>query len=243
MCDEKYDIILVGSNKIRYYLIDYENVHQAGFVGIEELKSEDNIIIFYSLNADSMPFSLFEALHTTPANLVLNKVDIGEKNALDIQLATYCGYLIGENKNVEVHIISRDRGYEFIRTFWNKKGIKVVLSPNIAGIEKNELQEPQPESANVINKKDKVVIIEQKMTSAAETTQPQTASAEIKDIDSAIASLKVDKETANAIKQIFNNYKKCTSSKRKQAISTDLCKKYGGEKTKIYYKAIKPFIK
>ena len=49
MCDEKYDIILVGSNKIRYYLVDYENVHQAGFVGIEPIEWDYKIGSWLSL--------------------------------------------------------------------------------------------------------------------------------------------------------------------------------------------------
>ena len=253
MCDEKYDIVLVENCKKRYFLIDFENVHHYGLIGIENLTENDELIIFYSLNADSIPFSLFEALHTTPAKLVLNNVDVGEKNALDFQLATYCGYLIGEDNNVEVHIISCDKGYEFIRSFWSKKGIEVILSPNIAGIEKTNSASVPAESPPEMSRsekwkamqKEKAELKEQNKTVVTETVkeETQTVAVVINDIDTAIASLNLDKKHTNIIKQIFNDHKKGNVNKRKQAINNDLIKKYGGEKTKIYYKAIKPFIK
>ena len=46
------------NKKKNYYLVDYENVHKAGLNGIEELKSTDTVIIFYSANADSLSFEL-----------------------------------------------------------------------------------------------------------------------------------------------------------------------------------------
>ena len=39
-----------------YYLIDYENTGENGLEGLSDLGSGDQVIIFYSENADKMSF-------------------------------------------------------------------------------------------------------------------------------------------------------------------------------------------
>ena len=41
-----------------YYLIDYENTGENGLEGLSDLGSGDQVIIFYSENADKMSFDL-----------------------------------------------------------------------------------------------------------------------------------------------------------------------------------------
>ena len=79
---------------MRYYFIDYENVHQSGLNGIEKLTENDKLIIFYTTNAETLTFSIYEKLILCKAEIQLYKVQCGGKNALDFQLATFLGYIL-----------------------------------------------------------------------------------------------------------------------------------------------------
>ena len=116
----------------KYYFIDYENVHKTGFKGLLNLSSNDNVIIFYSGNADKITFNLHKEIVDSKADITYFEVKAGGKNALDFQLSTYLGYLIGNKKKARCYIVSNDRGFEFVRDFWKKQGfipIKEVSHP------------------------------------------------------------------------------------------------------------------
>lgn len=94
-----------------YYLVDYENVKADGMYGVDQLGKKDCVCIFYSENASTLTFGLHEKLNQTKGKIVLQKVEVGVKNALDFQLSTYLGYLISENegKNETYYIVSEDK--------------------------------------------------------------------------------------------------------------------------------------
>ncbi|MDE6796794.1 MAG: hypothetical protein K2J36_02105, partial [Ruminococcus sp.] len=116
---------------VKYYLIDYENVHYTGLTGIEKLTENDRLIIFYTANAETLTFSVYEKLIACKAEIQLHKVQCGGKNALDFQLATFLGYVLGNNPDTDCHIISNDKGYEYVINFWKEKNIEIKISPNI----------------------------------------------------------------------------------------------------------------
>ncbi len=218
MADDKYELVLVN-DKVRYYLIDYENVRQSGFIGAEKLTEKDKLVIFYSANADTMTFSLFELLRDIPAEVILFKAECGQKNALDFQLSTYLGYIIASFPEADCHIISADKGYEFIRAFWKKQGVKIKISVNIAG----------DVIKLVDNNTDKIV---------KENVTPIET-----EFDICVKKLNLSKSDKNQIQLILNKYVKGSVSQRKQNISNALTKQFGNSKNKIYYQAIKPLIK
>lgn len=160
------------SKKKNFYLVDYENVHKAGLSGIEELKTTDTVIIFYSANADSLSFELHHFLGEAKANIKYIKVDTDGKNALDFQLSSYIGYLIGRDEHCRCYIVSNDKGYNNVRDFWQRRDAKVRMIPciksqtNNANIKKNELlealrelplsSEEKAEAAEIVRKHIKV---------------------------------------------------------------------------------------
>lgn len=116
------------------YLIDYENVKC--LTGINELTSEDTVIIFYSKNANTLTFETHRELISSSAKIHYKSVSVGGKNALDFQLASYLGYLINnDNKsNSEFCIISKDNGFSYLVSFWkNEKNIEIKLFTNLSG--------------------------------------------------------------------------------------------------------------
>ena len=116
----------------RYFLIDYENVHMAGLKGLEELHKSDRVIVFYSQNADSLNFDIMMLLTRTKARVDYIKVDTQGRNALDFQLSSYIGFLLGRDPHCRCYIVSHDRGYSNVQIFWYKQGEEVRLIPSIA---------------------------------------------------------------------------------------------------------------
>lgn len=116
-----------------YYLVDYENVKADGMYGVDELGKKDYVCIFYSENASTLTFGLHESLNRSKAKIVLQKVEVGVKNALDFQLSTYLGYLISENegKNETYYIVSEDKGLAILTGYWGGRGEQVKTAPDI----------------------------------------------------------------------------------------------------------------
>ncbi len=202
---------------MRYYFIDYENVHQSGLNGIEKLTENDKLIIFYTTNAETLTFSLYEKLILCKAEIQLYKVQCGGKNALDFQLATFLGYILGQNTDIDCHIISNDKGYEYVRSFWKEKNVKIKISSDIEGNILKLLPAVVP--APVVVKKET-------------------------DFDKAVKPLNLSKSDKDALLKIFNDSSSVKDiSKRKQSISNTITQTFGNSKSSKYYQALKPLIK
>ncbi len=202
---------------MRYYFIDYENVHQSGLNGIEKLTENDKLIIFYTTNAETLTFSIYEKLILCKAEIQLYKVQCGGKNALDFQLATFLGYILGQNTDIDCHIISNDKGYEYVRSFWKEKNVKIKISSDIEGNILKLL--PAVVSAPVVVKKET-------------------------DFDKAVKPLNLSKSDKDALLKIFNDSSSVKDiSKRKQSISNTITQTFGNSKSSKYYQALKPLIK
>ncbi|MBR6070410.1 MAG: hypothetical protein IKP78_07465 [Ruminococcus sp.] len=199
------------TSKKSYYLIDYENVNKSGFNGIELLTENDCIVVFYTQNANTIPFDLHFKLAQTRASLQLINAAAGGKNALDFQLSTYLGFLVGSQIASDIHIISNDKGFENLRTFWKQQGVIISITSDIEG-----------------NKNTPTPVIQ-----GAES-----------EFDKAIKPLKLDKSSKDKLQKIMNEGLKIKDiPKRKQKISSEICKAFGNSKTKKYYATVKPLIK
>lgn len=108
------------------YLIDYENVYIEGLNGLEQLTAEDEIVIFYTQNRCGLTFELHRRLIACRATLRLMEVTALStrkntvKNALDLQLSMYIGYLIGSRPNEMLYIISKDTDFDLNIAFFSQ---------------------------------------------------------------------------------------------------------------------------
>ena len=131
---------------MNYFLVDYENVKTQGLNGVNKLSEEDTVCIFYSENADSLTFGLHRRLNESKANILFQRVEVKKKNALDFQLSSYLGYLIHENIDnpYNYFIVTKDKGYESLITYWKKKKINVSIVVDVSGqnaqVIQNELE-------------------------------------------------------------------------------------------------------
>lgn len=201
----------------KYYLIDYENVHKTGFNGLLNLDSGDNVIIFYSGNADKITFSLHKEIVGSKADITYFEIKAGGKNALDFQLSTYLGYLIGNRKKTKFYIVSNDKGFEYVRDFWKKQGVKIEIISNI-----RENAAPDEADEEYIQKYSK------------------------EDFRKIFNDMNLSEENLQFIIDIFDkNMKQASLSlpQKKQQINSELCRKFGGNETKRLYEKLKPFLK
>ena len=117
-----------------YYLVDYENVKSQGLNGVNKLPAEDVVCIFYSEHADTLTFGLHRRINESKANIIFQRVEVGQKNALDFQLSSYLGYIIHENlpKPYNYYIVTKDQGYKSLVTYWEKRNISVRLVADVS---------------------------------------------------------------------------------------------------------------
>ncbi len=123
------------------YIVDYENVHTPGLEKIEKLSAKDTVIIFYSVNQPNISIGTVEKIQKAKAKVVFKEANvlIEETNkafhdALDMQLATYMGYLAGkyQDKEMQYFIVSKDQGFSFICKYWSNRGYKVSQVESVA---------------------------------------------------------------------------------------------------------------
>lgn len=112
------------------YLIDFENVTSAGISGIQRLTKDDKVYIFYTVNASNMSFAAHLNLLSSPAEVIYYNVSSGGKNALDFQLASFLGYLISKGEDKNFCIISNDKGYDYVKSFWERSGLAAGITVN-----------------------------------------------------------------------------------------------------------------
>ena len=141
------------------YLVDYENVYIDGLNGLEQLGEEDTLHIFYTQNRCGLTFHLYEQLTRCKAQVHLNEVSVSlknsdpVKNALDIQLMMFTGYLIGTKQTAQVFIVSKDKdfrlGTDFYERFMHEDGIELRIVPSISDSfrSEEELSAPEEETA------------------------------------------------------------------------------------------------
>ena len=110
LCKQKED-------KMRTYLIDFENTKSTGLKGIDKLEVGDIVYLFYSNNVDSITMEAHMNIVESKAEFKPIKLDKPGKNALDFQLVTFMGYLIGSKHSGEYYIVSRDYGFQYALNF------------------------------------------------------------------------------------------------------------------------------
>ncbi len=101
-----------------YYLIDYENVNEAGLEGCDKLTADDHVVLFYTDKANKISVDKFSMLRN--ADLVAHKAPV-RKQSVDMHLVSYLGYLIGTNSpeaELNYVIVSKDTDYDNIISFW-----------------------------------------------------------------------------------------------------------------------------
>lgn len=128
------------------YLVDTENVSADGFVGIEQLPKSAKVYYFYSQKSYRPSYPEIEKLRNVKCKVEFIDSAKSGSNALDFQIVTFLGYLIGKSKTHGKHqyiLITNDTGFDAVIDFWTKRGELVSRKDTIGDYEPILCEETQ----------------------------------------------------------------------------------------------------
>ena len=203
---------------MNYYLVDYENIHNDLDNLINNTSNGDSIVLFYSETCKNISLDVISNFTSRNLKIDCFKVITGTKNALDFQLASYLGYLVGENKKAaNYYIVSNDKGFDCLCEYWESIGVSVVRICAQTSVVKPVLKQNAPKTKKEVKKNNK--------------ENNDITLEEVKEI------VKENSE-AEFIVDVLNN------SKEKTEVHNKISKHYkDSKKTGILYKKLKPLFK
>lgn len=203
--------------------MDYENVNSQGLNGIDKLRKTDKIVLFYSDSANTISFQIHDVIMKKQIKIEKYKLNQADKNALDFQLVTYLGYWVAthQNKEHEIFIISKDKGYMAAIDFCSEVLKKnVLLKSSIAVAIGSDVEEHiTPED---IEEAKRIGVTEEEYENILNDLLGNATKQESREIISNVVQF--IHETPDRIR--FNNA---------------IVKEYGTEKAKIYYNSVKQY--
>ena len=214
-------------------LVDLENTGSSIYNDIKLLKGSDTLVIFYSAKSAKMTMNI----HVEIEKLLCKKeyicIQESSKNALDFQLATYLGYIIGKSNTKEKYaIISKDNDFNSICTFWKDNNYSVnkynSISSAVKGIPNLEIQthiEKQPTPKK-----------ESKSTKSKTVVQKKTINKTNEKIKVALHKININKNDEKKVLDIF------TKNKTKQGLNNALVQAFNSTQGGAIYKILKPHL-
>lgn len=197
--------------------MDFENVRTDGIRDLKGVTEGDSMFVFYSENCKSITLDIIDKIVALKLKYSGFNVKVGTKNALDFQLASYLGYLIGkEGTDANYYIVSDDKGFEVVADFWKAQNISV----NCISLKESSPKTPQKGKKKVIP-----------------TRKSKVSSKDLATLEEVITFIGKDNEPSEVLK-IFNQYK------TKVAINNGLAKHFkDSKKASEIYKKLKPLLK
>ena len=103
-----------------YFLIDFENVKNAGMFGTEHLLPDDHVIVFYSETSPAMEQRHLWNIQNSGCGFETYRLVTKRRNGLDFYIATKVGELFGAGLCHRAVLVSCDHGFQAIRDFWQE---------------------------------------------------------------------------------------------------------------------------
>lgn len=110
------------------FYIDFENVHNMGTTGIEELSDNEYVYLFYSQNANCMNMETVSHFLRSRCGVQFVEADTGTANSLDFQLISFLFY--GVNQDDYHYIISKDHGFDAAIKMAKRMGLENIKRYN-----------------------------------------------------------------------------------------------------------------
>lgn len=201
-----------------YYLIDFENVNNAGLACSKQLGSHDHIHIFSTKNAPNISIESLTTFNDT--DFYSHIIPTG-KQSLDMHLIAYLGYLIGKNASQKCKyiIVSKDNDYDNIISFF-----KTLSSSTIT---RQIGLEPTPQKTTATKATPK----SSKKTSSTKKTQLNT------EIQKILSKASYNNEIISSVASLICKHH--NEKNAKQVIYSSIVAKYGQEQGLNIYNHIK----
>jgi hypothetical protein len=122
-----------------YLLIDFENVSDIDFSGIDR---NTNILIFHGVNQTKANLDLVKQTQTFGDKLKWIKIEGSGKNNLDLHLTYFLGKRVSEHAKGKFFILSKDKDYDNLIKFIQKRKVNCKRIKSISEmIEKENIYE------------------------------------------------------------------------------------------------------
>ncbi|MCC8104399.1 MAG: PIN domain-containing protein [Clostridiales bacterium] len=124
----------MGGKDGLYFLIDYENVGEAGLDGMEHLYDTDVVVIFYSASCEKISKKSMDYILKSGCHFQAVRLKKTGKNALDFYIVSMIGELFGAGFSGKVIVVSKDKGYAAMKDYWMDRGIQsecILLKPAV----------------------------------------------------------------------------------------------------------------
>lgn len=196
------------------FLIDFENVNADSIKDLSGVQKGDALVVFYSENHKSITLDILNSVLELKLKYSGFKVKVGTKNALDFQLVSYLGYLIGQgSSDTNYHIVSEDKGFTAAADFWMEQGISVdCVSLREPAIPVKDIKQQKPKKKKISS--ENLATLDEIKALIAKNNEP------------------------DVVMEIFNQYK------TRQAICNGLAKHFKDTKRAgDIYKQLKPLLK
>lgn len=202
------------------YLVDTENVGIIWKHLLEEISSNDKIILFYTEKTPNLSYLDLAYLQNRCDKFTLEKCYVG-KNALDFQLVSYMGYHMKSSPKTHFCIVSNDSGYDAVIQYWADKDrtITRMTTKDIVALSTTPLI-TEPNKNN-----------QQKEIAEKEPKKETRLEKELRDSFS--------KDEIQELLMMLDKY----SIKELQPIHREIQKKYGQVEGNVLYHLIKPLMK
>ena len=250
---EKLDVVDSNINN-RLYLVDYENVSDAGLVGVDQLSNHDVVVIFYGSKVKSIAYESLIAITGSSASIEHVKAEKTAKNYLDFQLTTYLGYKLGQKTYSEIYIISKDSGFDAVVDFWSEKRYSIKRQESVVVTEKVDEKKtenkPSGRSRRTNTKRagnSSKTATKSDRTASKSNTQKKVTKSQSKDSKPNARPTATDKQKAELraalkgaglsapdYKKVYDAFASCENT---SAYNNKLQKAFGNDKTSVIYKA------
>lgn len=217
-----------------YFLIDLENVGIEGLRGVEYLNSNDKLTIFYSNAIKQCENRYLDKIMESGCEFDTCKLMRTGKNGLDFYIACSIGQYFGAGNPAEVTIVSKDRGFQAVRDYWQVDKDEKYTVHIAHNIEKGILATSDgSDRYNKARHAEERVDLEVFQARYEERMHFQNVLREI------FAGTEFDGKTEE-IKQLLDGYK---VAENKKIIYLDSLHRFGRKRGLDIYNKIKPMLK
>ena len=113
-----------------YHLVDTENM-PVDWINLINLTTDDHVLLFRLKDSNKNYVTLDDLVKIAQERIFIKIIECEhgkpKMNALDFQLATWVGYLIGSNHAGAIKVYTNDTGFEPAVDFWKNKHVNVEI--------------------------------------------------------------------------------------------------------------------
>lgn len=111
---------------MKTFILDIENVQENGLLGIEKLNNDSNFILFdYEANSQTLK-KIEKSLQKSNIPYKLHARKSHRKQAMDFNIVSYMGLLLGSGCKNDLVILSNDKGYTSAIECFMREGFENV---------------------------------------------------------------------------------------------------------------------